>query len=445
MNLEDGDIAGAYLVNRTGKAARRKTVGRWCAEQRIARRDGVLSDRRAAACETISGWSWTAGVGHNDAVMVDRLSDWVRGHGNATPDLADAGPNDNYDTVRELTGWCRNTRIRSVAGTLPLPLADEIAAVTPTGPDSKFQWRSHEIRWDLHVAALRQFIARTGGIDMPEHHIEPVPVPGGMFDARLYDWSTRMRHQRRHGDLDAVKEAALDAVPRWQWEKTRTDVSTLAADDPRHGTRRGYAAGCHRDCCAAANTAYEAERRAATVAGEPTTSRVDDTRARTHLRLLEARCGWRARTAFAGITGLNPKTIDAVSNGERVRGIMPEVERDILALTAERVRQWLEENPSPHDSFSAAPTLALVDVMHHELGWPKAWIAREIGMGQKALQIGRTQDGGPGTTVHRSTRDAVQALYDRLGGRRCPGLLHRAKLPPLADILAAETPGRATS
>jgi hypothetical protein len=81
----------------------------------------------------------------------------------------------------------------------------------------------------------------------------------------------------------------------------------------------------------------------------------------------------------------------------------------------------------------SAPVLALVDEMV-ALGWPKAWIAREIGTGQgRAMQVGRS--GAISVTNARRIRELRQRV-----GSMTPPRLWRQELPPLEEILADRQP-----
>jgi phosphatidylserine decarboxylase len=78
--------------------------------------------------------------------------------------------------------------------------------------------------------------------------------------------------------------------------------------------------------------------------------------------------------------------------GPELTRVRPETERAILALTIAQVRPFMTGNAGGGRlTEPAAPVLALVDEMV-ALGWPKAWIAREIGTGQgRAMRVGRTR------------------------------------------------------
>lgn len=419
LDLHDTAIAGLCLSHR---GRRTLTVGRWCAHQRRAYRTDDLTAWQAAACETILGWSWSAGVPALEQRMVDALAEWVEKHHDANV------PHEAKWGAAPLGAFISTVRLRAVTGRLALPLAEELAVVTPAKPSpGSLDWQTGQTRWHLHLLALRQFVTRTGGCDIPEHWIEEVSG----YPLHLYAWATRQRHAHRHGTLDPDRATLLEQVQGWAWERTRQARVRMGIGLRQHGTRAGYAAGCLCDDCTAANTAAEAERQRLRAAGEATTDLVDAGPARGHLRLLEGQVGKRARPTMQQITGLNKKTIDDVINGARAR-IHPEVNQALCGLTVDMLRAHIAANPSPHDPLPAEPTLALVDDLVQR-GWPKAWISREIGTGGRALQIGQT-----GSQVRRESAEAIAALHAAVGNRTPPRRRSRSALPTLAQILAAE-------
>jgi hypothetical protein len=89
--------------------------------------------------------------------------------------------------------------------------------------------------------------------------------------------------------------------------------------------------------------------------------------------------------------------------------------------------------PGRWASVPAWPTWALLGDMIAR-GWPKAWIAREIGHRDQALQLHRDR-------VSAANADAVVQLDRRLGRRHPPPRRCRTPLPTLAELLTAETAG----
>lgn len=417
LDLEHPDIDGAQFQHRTSRR-HGMTVGRWCAEQRLAHRRGDLDDLQVKACAAIPGWSWDAGIAPRDQDMLDALAEWVLKYGDANVPAGTvwSGP---------LGAFVAALRRRRVTDRLTRALAAELTVITPIHPaPGSLDWQITETRWGLNLLALRQFAARTGGCAIPSGHREQLPD----YDCELYQWTVRQRHARRHGELEPEREQLLEQVPGWTWERVRAARVQIGIGARQHGTRAGYAAGCLCQPCTTANTTAQATRAAAAAAGLATTDLVAIAGACAHLRLLEGQVGRRARPAMQQITGFNKKTIDEVINGTRAR-ISPETDTALRALTAKQLRDHIEANPSPRDDIPAEPTLAILEQLI-DLGWPKSWISREIGSSSKNLQVAR----GGTPYVRRSTADAVADLHRRIAGRSAPPPRYRAETLPLAEL-----------
>jgi hypothetical protein len=70
-------------------------------------------------------------------------------------------------------------------------------------------------RWQEHLAALNQYINRTGSALVPSNHIE---VYGGRNIA-LGAWVSYNRQRHRNGTLSAERTSTLSALTGWKWEK----------------------------------------------------------------------------------------------------------------------------------------------------------------------------------------------------------------------------------
>lgn len=130
----------------------------------------------------------------------------------------------------------------------------------------------------------------------------------------------------------------------------------MNADDPRHGTTRGYMAGCRSACCRAARAKHENMRRLAASRGKPYTVNPIGS-----LRRVEAlmRIGWRG-IDIANAAGW--KTGEAVTNTLRNR-------RFINHRTATRIQR-------AYDQLSMMPGPSLQTRRRAEAkGWPPplAW------------------------------------------------------------------------
>jgi transcriptional regulator with XRE-family HTH domain len=196
----------------------------------------------------------------------------------------------------------------------------------------------------------------------------------------------------------------------------------LDIGDTRHGERTGYVKGCRCEDCTEANRLKEVQRTARAADGGPTTDLVDAARAREHLELLSAHGA--SQKSLARACGLNVKTIVQVLSGGTKR-VLPETDEAIRALGLAAVRSAA----APGTRVDAAPTWELLDGMIAR-GWPKSWIARELGLGN-ALQFNRD-------TVTAANAEKVAALARRLGDRTPPPKEWRQAVPSLAEVLAAE-------
>ena len=84
---------------------------------------------------------------------------------------------------------------------------------------------------------------------------------------------------------------------------------------------------------------------------------------------------------------------------------------------------------APSTRVDAGPTWELLDDMIGR-GWPKAWIAREAGLGA-SLQLSRD-------TVTAANAERITVLARRLGARRAPAKRFRQPVPPLSEVIAQE-------
>ena len=171
-------------------------------------------------------------------------------------------------------------------------------------------------------------------------------------------------------------------------------AAELAADKPC-GTRLRYYAGCRCFACRMANSAYEAERKAARARGEGN-GLVSAERAREHLAYLSAN-GVGMKTA-ADAAKVAPSIVAKVIYKQRLK-IREQTERRILAVTtATRADGAL---------IDATATWVLLDELIAN-GYSRARIASErAGKPVNALQLRRE---------HVTVRNAgiVRQVYDRL-------------------------------
>jgi superfamily II DNA or RNA helicase len=410
---EPGQDLPTWAARRDPLPAAQRRVLVWAAAQRVAWRAEELADWQIAALEATPGWRWTA-IADPDVAMVDALREYVIWEHDANV------PGEHVEDGRPLGRWLTEIRWRRAAGRLPAALADEIAAVTPP-PQHRgaLRWNHRESLWSLGLAALQAFGRREGHARVPHDHLERLPELD--LEVQLGHWTVVQRQGYRHGRLDPARAALLERQPGWRWEVQPAERVAVELGSIAHGTREGYQKGCHRPCCAAALIEAEQRRRQRRAAGLPATDLVDAARARHHVRALAAQGA--SQRSMARAAEVNVKTVTELLD-DTLQRVWPETEQRVLALTIEQVRAAAV----PGTRVDAGPTWRLLDDLAGR-GWPKRWIARELGGTGQALQLSRRE-------VTAETAAKVTALHERIGDRQPPPRRWRAPLPTLAALEA---------
>lgn len=413
LDLSAPDVADISLSQPEPRSTVR-TVGRWCALQRQRARRGDLDDGQRGRLEQITGWTWSA-LSPDDERAVGLLAEYVawKGHANPGVDVTEEGV--------ALGKWLNGVRRRRAIGTLGQELGDELAVICPSrSSEGSLRWHRGATLWLVGLEALKQFVAREGHCVPPDSHVEDladVSVP-------LFDWCTRQRHFYRHGRLLSSRAQLLDAVAGWRWEcppapRVRRDIGKT-----KHGSPAGYVKGCTCNLCTAANRDRKQRYQQRVAAGEPIAQCVDTGAARAHLLdLIEQGA---AQKELARACGLNVKTLQQVLSGQAQ--IRADTEATILALDLAGARAA----KAGGSCVEAGPTWELLDSMISR-GWPKSWIARELGLG-RSLQLRRD-------SVTATNAAKVAEFAARLGDRVAPKTPRRRPVPPLAEILAGEGSG----
>ncbi|MGH3979925.1 MAG: helicase associated domain-containing protein, partial [Pseudonocardiaceae bacterium] len=387
------------------------SLAEFAADSCARRRRGLLPAHLARAAQRLPAWRWDL-IPAADAAMVDALAEYAawRGDFNVAHDY-------RHDDGLALGSWLTAVRRRRFTGRLAPALEHELVLACRHQPDAAaLRWEAADTAWRLGLLALRQYVARQGRCRVPRGHVEALAD----HEVGLSRWCVVQRQAHRHGRLSAHRVAALEQVDGWRWEVELREGYRPVLDTAQHATRAGYAKGCRCDPCTDANRSFEHDR--ANGAG---TDLVCAATARGHLRILTGRAA--THKALARAAGLNVKTITEVADGTLAR-IRPETHTAILALTMHAAAD--ATRPGRWASVPAGPTWQLLDDMIAR-GWPKAWIAREIGHDGAALQLHRDR-------VSAANAAAVAQLDSRLGRRRPPPRRWRAPLPPLDELLAAE-------
>jgi superfamily II DNA or RNA helicase len=409
----------AALAATPVKGARRsryKSLVEFAVDTCRRRRHGELPANLEAAAEQLPGWRWDI-LPADDTAMVDALAEYA-----AWKKTLNVPHGYVHDDDLRLGAWLTSVRRRRYTGRISVVLeaALEMLSASLAGQGiEKLTWDVGGTGWRLGYLALRQFHAREGTCRIPYQWAESLPD----FDLNLSRWCVVQRQQYRLGELTAERIAALEQVPGWEWEVDLRPGYRPVLDDAEHGQRKSYARGCRCGPCTDANAAEENDR----VNGAGT-DLVDARRARGKVWILRGQGA--SQKAIARAARLNVKTIAELET-EVLARIRPETERDILALTIGKVRPF-EKAGRWGGTEPAGPVLQLVDELT-ALGWPKAWIAREIGSGQgRALQLGKNHD-----TVSVGHAARIRELRQRVGSMSPPpGRRRTLELAPLAELLA---------
>lgn len=412
LPLRDADAMDAPLHFKQTNGPR--TVGEWCARQRIIARAGDLDPRRRSLVEQVPGWRWDILAAH-DAACVDLLAEYVAWKNDAN--VPERWSEDGLD----LGVWLRKVRRARALGHLDRPLIDELTAVTPRrSAAGALRWYRGQCLWLVGLEAMWQFVRREGHARVPDGHVEALTDT----EIPLSMWCRNQRRERRHGRMTDSMAALLDKVPGWRWEILPAPRVLMNIGDTPHGTRTGYIKGCHCDDCSQANTDDASAREARIRDGTPASDWVDAARSRGHLLILLGRGA--TRNGLARATGLNPKTIDNIVDGVTAR-VIPQTQQTVLSCTLAAVNEASADMPGAR--VAAGPTWELIDDLL-ERGWPAAWIAREAGLGG-ALQLSR--DSVTATNARR-----VRDLHERVGALRAPKRQRGVPTPTLAELLTCE-------
>lgn len=393
---------------------RYRSLAEFTVDTCLRRRRGDLPANLETAAELLPGWRWDV-LPADDAAMIDALGEYA-----AWKKTMNVPHGYLHDDGMRLGAWLTSVRRRRYTGRITVVLEaalDMLAAGLVSQGIKRLAWDPAGTGWRLGYLALRQFRAREGTCRIPYQHVESLPD----FDLNLSRWCVVQRQQYRLGNMSPERVTALEQVPGWEWEVELRPGYRPVLDEAEHGTRKAYAKGCKCDACTDANASYEHARE-----NGGGTDLIDARRARGKVWMLRAQGA--SQKAIARAADVNVKTVDELEKQVLTR-IRPETEASILAVTIKQVREC-EKAGRWGGTEPAAPVMELVDELVG-LGWPKAWIAREIGSGQgRALQIGRNHD-----TVSTAHANKIRELRQRVGSMT-PPRRWRQELAPLAEILA---------
>lgn len=179
-----------------------------------------------------------------------------------------------------------------------------------------------------------------------------------------------------------------------------------------HGTYTAYKLdGCRCTACRVANAAYASKVHRQTAYGrwQPY---VDAEPARQHVRaLMSAGMGWQR---IARLAGVSTGGVSKLLYGAGDRGMEPS--KRIRPANAQRLLAVTADQHADAALIPARPTWRRIEGLV-ALGYPKSWIAEQIGQ-HRALQLDRD-------FVYARTARTVQQLADRVGDT--PGTSQRAR------------------
>lgn len=69
-------------------------------------------------------------------------------------------------------------------------------------------------KWQSHITALRNYVARTGTSRVPRQHVELTEEFG---EIKLGAWVSYVRHRQRKGHLTVEQASELSSLPNWHW------------------------------------------------------------------------------------------------------------------------------------------------------------------------------------------------------------------------------------
>lgn len=170
-------------------------LGRWIAKQRAAFAAGRMAPERSERLERIPGWRWTpradADPFFDRVAMVTRFAE-REGHGRVP---------DGYvvDGVR-LGEWVVTVRGMHRKNKLTAERRAALEAIPG------WAWSAHDASWEIHFAALEQFVAREGHAEMAASWREG--------SVGLGAWLRRQLTERAAGTLSPERQSRLDAVLR---------------------------------------------------------------------------------------------------------------------------------------------------------------------------------------------------------------------------------------
>jgi superfamily II DNA or RNA helicase len=173
-------------------------LGGWVTNQVQQRRAGRLLDEYAARLEALPGWTWTLYETRWDRNL-SLLAQFAEREGHASP------PQTYVEDAVKLGLWVVNQRQACKRGKLSDDQRHRLEALRG------WKWEVIDEAWELALSRLRQYVEREGNVLVPQGHRED--------GFGLGSWVAEQRQRKREEALDDRRQADLESVPGWAWDK----------------------------------------------------------------------------------------------------------------------------------------------------------------------------------------------------------------------------------
>lgn len=187
-------------------------LGVWLNNQRRAQRSNQLAPERVLRFENLPGWAWNRPDTRWEDKYIE-LTDHLRESDGQYP-----------HTKTVLGRWVHRQRRLFKDRQLDATRTQRLAALP------NWTWNALDAQWDDNIAALREYVSRTGHAHPPQSHI----TDNGF---QLGRWVSDQRRQRTQ--LSDERRAQLQAMPGWIWNTREAQwqefISKLSAFAAEHG------------------------------------------------------------------------------------------------------------------------------------------------------------------------------------------------------------------
>lgn len=174
-------------------------LGLWAAARRSENESGRLDAEHRISLESRSEWSWASSLDWNFEDGLLALDSYIASHGNSRV------PPGHIEGGVSLGKWVRNQRRTYRHGRLPSKNIQRLAA------RSGWVWSQPDADFKTAIAALDDFVARTGEASVPGAHVES--------GVRLGAWVSSRRAEFHKGLLSGERIQILESYPDWTWTK----------------------------------------------------------------------------------------------------------------------------------------------------------------------------------------------------------------------------------